>query len=179
MGDAAWPSWPARVAARERGDARAALPPPPAPRNGVLVLDAAAHPCASCLPGGLLAGVAGPLHYLDLGGVSAASLAEFGLPAAALAGVVKAYCCGSGLTSLDGVGPPAALRYLYLDGNALPEAALLALAAAPWARTLEALDVRGNPGCTPAACAALRAALAPGAFLNGARGEALRLPEAG
>jgi hypothetical protein len=179
MGDA-WTSWPARVAARERGAARAALPPPPAPRGGVLVLDASVHPCASCLPGGLLAGIAGPLHYLDLGGVAAASLAEFGLPAAALAGVVKAYCCGSGLTSLAGFGAAAAaLRYLYLDGNALPEADLLALAAAPWAALLEALDVRGNPGCTPAACAALRAALRPGAFLNGARVAPPSLLEAG
>lgn len=179
MGDAAWPSWPARIAARERGDPRAALPPPPTPRNGALVLNSAVHPDALCLPGGLLAGVAAAINYLDLGDVAAASLAEFGLPASALAGVIKAYCCGCGLTSIDGFGAAAALRFLYLDGNALPEEELLALAAAPWASRLQALDVRGNPGCTPAACAALRAALRPGAFLNGARVTPPSLLEAG
>ena len=45
-------------------------------------------------------------------------------------GVTKLYACACGLRTLDGIEALEHVRYLYLDGNALPEAQLLRLAGA-------------------------------------------------
>ncbi|KAL4444164.1 hypothetical protein ABPG75_011901 [Micractinium tetrahymenae] len=162
--------WPLALQARESGGTRLALTVPRA-SAGVLVLEETHQPLLA-LPGGVLAHVEGPIHYLDLGSLQARSLADFGGSDELLAGVTKLYACHSGLRSLEGLQRFRALRWLYLDHNELGSAELLRIPELlPSDVRLESLDVRGNPGCTPEVEAALAASsLLEGAeFLNGQR----------
>ena len=79
-------AWPAQLAAaagvpagapRRRPRLPADAPPHPAPCPHP-PLRAEQHQALAALPGGVLGQVEGPLHYLDLGGVQAPSLAAFG-----------------------------------------------------------------------------------------------------
>ncbi|PSC76662.1 leucine rich repeat [Micractinium conductrix] len=161
--------WPVALAGRETGG-RGLEVAPPRPNAGVLVLDEA-HQALAALPGGVLGQVEGPLHYLDLGGVQAPSLAAFG-GVTLLTGVTKLYACHSGLTSLAGLERLASIRWLYLDRNALSAQELLRLPEVlPAGVRLEALDVSGNPGCTPEVEAALQSSglLRHAEYFNGAR----------
>lgn len=112
------------------------------------------------------------VHYLDLGGIQARSLLDFGGSDALWAGITKLYASGSGLTSVDGVARLASCRYLYLDNNHLNAPEILRIAAElPPGAQLVALDVSGNPGADAATEAALAAvpALAGAEYLNGRR----------
>ncbi|EFN56812.1 hypothetical protein CHLNCDRAFT_144347 [Chlorella variabilis] len=129
---------------------------------------------AASLPGGILSYVQGPLHYLDLGGIQRCSLADFGGAPELLAGITKLYASHSGLRSVEGLGRLPAVRWLYLDHNRLPEAELLRLPGVLAGVRLEALDVSGNPGCTPEVERRLLASglLAQAEFFNGRRAPA-------
>jgi hypothetical protein len=111
--------------------------PPPAPQLTT----------AHAIPGGLLQGLEHEgVHYLDLGGVQAASLLDFGGTDALWGGVTKLYASRCGLTSLDGIARLTSVRYLYLDHNQLGAEELRRLCAALPAGQLEALDLSGNCG---------------------------------
>ncbi|KAI7842483.1 hypothetical protein COHA_003837 [Chlorella ohadii] len=124
------------------------------------------------LPGGVLSHVEGTVHYLDLAGLAARSLRDFGGSPELLGKVTKLYASNSGLQSLDGLERLTAVRFLYLDHNNLPESELLRLPdLLPAGVRLETLDLRGNPGLTPAVEAALESSplLTRAEFFNGCR----------
>lgn len=161
--------WPRALHAREAGGARLTIPVPQ-PRTGVLVLEENLE--LRALPGRLLDHVDGPIHYLDLGGVQASSLADFGGSDELLAGITKLYASHCGLRSLDGLHRLPSIRWLYLDHNQLGEAELMRLAEVlPAGARLEALDVRDNTGCTPQVEEQLQGSslLARAEFMNGQR----------
>lgn len=156
-----------RLQGRELGQ-RAPLPQLPRPNSGILVLDDS-H---AGLPGGVLTHVEGTVHYLDLAGLQARSLRDFGGSPELWAKVTKLYASNSALQSVDGLEQLTAVRFLYVDHNNLPEAELLRLPVVlPAGVKLETLDLRGNPGLTPAVEAALEASplLARAEFFNGRR----------
>ncbi|KAL4421878.1 hypothetical protein ABPG77_003680 [Micractinium sp. CCAP 211/92] len=162
--------WPVALQARESGRSRLAVAVPRA-SAGVLVLDET-HQALLALPGSVLTHVEGPIHYLDLGACKAHSLADFGGADELLAGVTKLYACHSGLRYLEGLQRLRNLRWLYLDHNELGEAELLRLPELlPAGVQLEALDVRGNPGCSPGVEAELASSrlLQHAEYLNGRR----------
>ncbi|PRW51022.1 Leucine Rich Repeat family [Chlorella sorokiniana] len=135
---------------------------------GVLVLDDR-H---AGLPGGVLSHVEATVHYLDLAGIQARSLRDFGGRAELWGKVTKLYASSSGLQSLDGLEQLSTIRFLYLDHNSLAESELLRLPdVLPAGVRLETLDLRGNPGLTPAVETALESSplLARTEFFNGRR----------
>lgn len=131
----------------------------PAARGGVLVLDEGLD--LASLPIRPLDAYAGEqLHYIDLAGTQARSLADFGGDPATLRHVTKLYASRCGLTSLEGLEAFPALRYLYLDQNQLSLAELQRAATRlDGPLLLEALDLAGNPAAEPACSGALLALL--------------------
>ncbi len=112
------------------------------------------------------------MHYLDLSGIQARSLLDFGGSDAFWAGITKLYASNSGLTSADGVARLTSCRYLYLDNNSLTYAETMRIARElPSGTQLLALDVSGNPGITAVTETALvdAPALAGVEYLNGRR----------
>jgi hypothetical protein len=110
------------------------------------------------LPGGLLnhipltddaTATATAIHYLDLAGIQATSLQDFGGSDDFWAGVTKLYASNSGLKSIDGISRLKKCRYLYLDNNNLPKEELLKLTSelqTSLHHKLITLDVMDNPG---------------------------------
>eukprot|EP00240_Pyramimonas_obovata_P006764 CAMPEP_0118954068 /NCGR_PEP_ID=MMETSP1169-20130426/57649_1 /TAXON_ID=36882 /ORGANISM="Pyramimonas obovata, Strain CCMP722" /LENGTH=172 /DNA_ID=CAMNT_0006901641 /DNA_START=124 /DNA_END=639 /DNA_ORIENTATION=- len=119
--------------------------------GGVLVLDEDLQ-IYSAMPHRLLDDFTTPgPHYLELGGIRATCLLDFGGSPAFWGNITKLYASRCRMRSLDGIDTLHNMRFLYLDQNELPEAELLRildeLPAA--ADRLEVLDVRDNIGCTP------------------------------
>lgn len=75
----------------------------------------------------MLSHVTEPVHYLDLNGVAAHSLAQLGGSPQLWAGVTKLYASNGALRSLDGLELLQNVKFLYLDHNDLPEGELLRL----------------------------------------------------
>ncbi|GAB4818391.1 hypothetical protein N2152v2_005437 [Parachlorella kessleri] len=111
-------------------------------------------------PGGPLTWVREAIHYLDLGGVQATNLRDFGGSQGFWGGVTKLYASDCGLRRLDGIAQLSRVIWLYLDNNQLCEAELLRLLSGIPAGQLKALDISGNVGCTDEVLAALEAATA-------------------
>lgn len=94
----------------------------PSVSDGVLVLDKVD---LQRLPVRLLDAYRGErLHYIDLGGSRARSIADYGGDDAQLAHVTKLYASRCQLRSLAGLERFVSLRYLYLDRNELTTEAL-------------------------------------------------------
>jgi hypothetical protein len=162
--------WPSRLQGRETGARGLPLGAPPAAAAGTLVLDETTHSIR--VPGGLLAHIPAGTHYVDLGGVQAASLQDFGGRADFWGGITKLYASRCGLTHLDGIGSLTTVQYLYLDLNRLGAAELRRLCDDLPPGQLRALDLSGNPGLDDAGLLAdLRASglLRNCEFLNGQR----------
>ncbi|KAK2079381.1 hypothetical protein QBZ16_003072 [Prototheca wickerhamii] len=107
------------------------------------------------VPGGLLHWVNDPVHYLDLGGIPAASLVDLGGSPTFWAGVTKLYASNGALVDVRGLQLLRNIKYLYLDNNKLPENELMVMAGMLPQGQLECLDIRGNPGLTPSVMDAL------------------------
>ena len=80
------------------------------------------------VPGGLLHWVNDPVHYLDLGGIPAASLVDLGGSPTFWAGVTKLYASNGALVDVRGLQLLRNIKYLYLDNNKLPENELMVMA---------------------------------------------------
>jgi len=100
-------------------------PKPPRPRanRGVVVLDEGGR-IYDREPWRLLDHIQDgdcSVHYLDLAGLQAVSLGDFGGSAIFWGGLTKLYASRCGLRSLDGLEALNSIMYLYLDFNNLCE----------------------------------------------------------
>lgn len=89
------------------------------------------------------------IHYLDLGGILAGCLLDFGGTDEFWAGINKLYASNCGLQRIKGIAKLRDCRYLYLDNSNLPKEELLKLAtelSASLHRKLVTLDLSNNPG---------------------------------
>ena len=138
---------------RELSGTRAQRSSLPEVRGGVLVLGQVDLAELPIRPLDAYSGTV--LHYLDVSGCCANSIADFGGDAATVAGVVKLYAGRCQLKTLRGLERFASLRYVYLEENQLQtlewfdsqERARSLFDEAPgWhPQQLLNIDLRGNP----------------------------------
>mmetsp|Transcript_42108 Transcript_42108/g.70260 ORF Transcript_42108/g.70260 Transcript_42108/m.70260 type:complete len:190 (+) Transcript_42108:498-1067(+) len=137
--------------------------------NGVLVLDEDLQ-VYSAMPSRLLDSYTTPSpHYLDLGGIRATCLLDFGGAPPFWGNLTKLYASRCKLHRLDGIAALTRIQYLYLDHNLLPEKEILRLLSdlPGAAHRLEALDVTSNIGCTPEVETRLHTGLHQAQWING------------